>query len=412
MAINSHLKNSLVVVVFVVFGGVSALSAVADNSSAPTATPEEAKIKHWGMPEIGLSFTDIPELEKAYVDATPFDMKDGVPVGKLNTSESNKDILFTLAKEIFKGKHGNYDSLLIAHNGKLVFESYYKRGRVDLSHPQSSATKTYTGLALGRAIQLGYLSMADLDKPVHSFLSELDPAKFVEGAESITLRQALTMTTGIVLSQEQWKNIRENPSEFKGQKEVQAMFEQSEPITPDTQTFRYGTGPGIVMQIIESVVPDTAENFIKNELFGKMGITNYDWRTAPNGLPAAGWKASLTSRDMLKLGILAQDKGRWKGKQIIPEAYIAEATSRQVYTGDDDIYGGGKDVSNQGYGYFWWGTDLTYDDKQYVSTSAQGGGGVYIMLVDALDLIIVVTAHEREDKTQQLVAERILPAFI
>jgi len=157
------------------------------NKLAPEATAVEAKG----------SLRDIPILKKAYIDAAPRDRKDGIPVGKLGIDSGDKAMIIKLAQEIAESKDSIFDSFLIAHKGKLLFESYYNRGRINLAHPQASATKTYTGLALGRAIQLGYLSMDDLDKPLVSFLKDLDPTKFVEGAEKITLYQALTMTTGI-----------------------------------------------------------------------------------------------------------------------------------------------------------------------------------------------------------------------
>ena len=77
------------------------------------------------------------------------------------------------AGEIAAGEHGETDSLLLCLNGKLLFESYYRRGRINYPHYQMSITKSYTAMAIGRAIQLGHLSMDDLDKPVVSFLKEL-----------------------------------------------------------------------------------------------------------------------------------------------------------------------------------------------------------------------------------------------
>jgi CubicO group peptidase (beta-lactamase class C family) len=299
--------------------------------------------------------------------------------------------------------------MLIAQNGKLLFESYYKRGRANLSHPQSSATKSYTSLALGRAIQLGYLSLADLDKPVIDFLNDVDRTNLVKGADKITLRQALTMTTGVRLSEEGWEALQSDAARIRGQGEIQAILEDSAPVTEMAGTFKYGTGPQFIMQVIEAVVPGTAREFIDKELFGKVGITNYHWRTAPSGLPESGWKVSVTARDMMKLGLLVSDNGKWKGKQLISSDYLNQATTRQIMTGDDDIYGGGERVSNQGYGFFWWGTDMAHNGKKHYAFSAQGGGGMYILLIPDFDLTVVVTAHERDDITQQLVAERILP---
>jgi len=121
----------------------------------------------------------------------------------------------------------------------------------------------------------------------------------------------------------------------------------------------------------------------------------------------------MTSRDMIKWGTLIADKGKWNGEQLIPEAFIKRTTSQIIDTGDDDIFGGGADVSNQGYGYFMWNADLKYGDKSYYSTSAQGGGGQFIILIEELDLLVVTTASEWDGPTTlQMTAERILPAFL
>lgn len=356
---------------------------------------------------------DVPPLEKAVIDTVPAERGDGLVVGELGVDGGDIDMIVKLAQEIADGQHGNYDSLLIVHKGKLLFESYYLLGRVNLTHPQASATKSYTALALGRAIQLGYLTMDDLDKPLASFLKDLDPDKFVEGVEKITLHKALTMRGGLRVSEAKREDFQENQNRLKGQGEVQVYFENSEPITEESQNFLYGNfNPELVMQVIEAVVPGTSEEFIKNELLGKMGITTYSWQTGVSGLPFGGWRSSITSRAMVKLGALVMNKGNWNGEQLIPEAFIAKATSRILQTGDDEVFGGGKDVYNQGYGYFWWSADLNYDNKSFFSVSAQGGGGQFIILIDELDLMVVTTAHMREVMTLQMVAERILPAFI
>jgi CubicO group peptidase (beta-lactamase class C family) len=224
------------------------------DSLAPEATAAEAK----------LSFGDIPDLKEAFIDAAPRDRKDGIHVGKLGTDGGNKAMILTLAQEIADNKYGNFDSFLIAHKGKLIFESYYSHGRINLPHGQASATKTYTSLALGRAIQLGYLTMADLDKPLVSFLKDLDPTKFVAGVEKITLHQALTMRSGIFLSAEQRMELEKNPGQIKGQRHVQAFLEHSAPITEASQVFVYKDDPRLVMQVIDAVVPGSVKDF--NEL--------------------------------------------------------------------------------------------------------------------------------------------------
>ncbi len=404
MTTRSQFQNLIAAALFVSLGSVAAAkgNAKESDSLAPEATAAE----------IELSFRDVPDLERAFIDIAPADRKDSIVVGKLGVDGGNKDIITKLAQEIAESKHGSYDSLLIAHKGKLLFESYYARGRVDLSHYQASTTKAYTSLAIGRAIQMGYLTMADLNKPLVSFLDNLDATRFVEGADKITLHKAMTMRSGLRISEEQREELNQDPDQLAGQGQVQAYLERSAPISSDSQSFLYqGRDPQLVMQVLDAVVPGTAKDFIKTELLDKVGIADHGWRTDVSGLPSGPSGAKMTSRDMIKWGLLTKNKGKWNGEQLIPERFIARSTNSIVRIGNDDIFFTGNNVSNPGYGYYWWQAEMKVGDRIYFTRSAQGGGGQYIILIDALDLMVVTTGHERDDKTMQITADRILPAF-
>lgn len=356
--------------------------------------------------EVELSFRDIPVLDKAFIDSAPTDRKDALVVGKLSDDGRNKSMIVKLAKELAQSKHGNYDSLLIAHKDKLVFESYYLRGRIDLPHPQASAVKAYTSLALGRAIQMGYLTMADLDKPLVSFLKNLHSKKLVDGAEKITLHKALTMRGGLSVSSDKWEELQKNPTTLKGQGLVQTLLEHSGPITTESQSYLYGNfNPMLVMTVIDAIVPGTAKDFIKNELLDKLGITNYSWESHISGLPQAGWKVSITSRDMLKWGSVVLNKGKWNGEQLISADYLATATRGLVKPTQDwmpDTYR---------YGYFWYQTPIAVGNKTFGATFAWGGGGQRVIVIDELGLSIVITGHDGEDQMMDQILGAVLPVF-
>ncbi len=377
----------------------------AQNSLQKTA-PEATTI------EMTSEFKDIPYLKEAFINATPRDRKDGIAVGQLGVDGGDKAMILKLAQDIANNKYGNFDSFLIAHKGKLLFESYYSRGRVDLPHPQASATKAYTTLALGRAIQLGYLSMTDLDKPLISFLKDLNTSKLVEGVDKITLHQALTMRSGIRLSEKQREDIDQNSRRIKGQRHVQAYLENSAPITEESQSFKYQFDPMLVMQALDAVVPGTAKDFIKTQLLDKMGISNYHWRTDVNGLPRSGNGSSMTSRDMMKWGILTMNRGKWEGEQLVPAVFVDKAINRIVKHSTDENFADYDNISNTGYGYYWWQSDMKCGNKNYFSTSARGGSGQTIILVEELDLVVVTTTHRKVDDVISITASRVLPAFI
>lgn len=354
-----------------------------------------------------ISFWDIPHLNNAYVSVTPEDRKDGISVDTLAVNSNDRDAILKLSQEIFDGKHGSYDALLISHKNKLVFESYYKKGRVNSPHGQASAVKAYTSLVLGRAIQMGYLSMEDLDKPLISFLKDIDPKKITKGVEKITLHKALTMHGGLTIDRDKWKEFEKDSVRLKGQGLVQTLLEQSEPITQESQRYLYGNfNPMLVMTVIDAVVPGTAENFIKTELLDKLGITNYKWSNHMSGLPEAGWRVNFLSRDMLKLGNLVLDKGKLKGEQLISAEYLAKATSGIVKPTQDWMP---KDYR---YGYFWYQTLVKVGDKSYDATFAWGGGGQRVIVIEELDLTIVISGHDREDKIMTQISDIIIPAFV
>ncbi len=366
-----------------------------------------SSMSHVAVDHYKASFREIPHLNNAFISTAPEDREDGISVGELSMDSSVQNAALNVAQGIFEDDYGNYDAFLISHKNKLVFESYYKKGRINLPHGQASAVKGYTSLILGRAIEMGYLSMDDLDKPLIHFLKDLDPTKFTPGADKITLHKALTMQGGLTIDREKWKEVENDSVKLKGQGLVQTLLERSEPITQETQTYLYGNfNPMMVMTVIDAVVPGTAEDFIQEEFLDKLGITNYEWSKHASGLPQAGWQASIVPRDMLKFGHLVQNKGKLNGEQFISAAYLEKATSGIVRPAIDWM------PENYRYGYFWYHTPVQVGNKSYDMTLAWGGGGQRVMVVEELDLTLVISGYDRDDdKIMQPIFETVVPAF-
>ena len=269
----------------------------------------------------------LEDLPTAFIEASP-NAEDGLVVGTLGIDGGEVDPILNFVNEIAAGMHGDVDSLLIAYKGKLLFESYFRRGRVNYPHYQMSITKSYTALAIGRAIQCGYLTMDDLNRPVCEFLTDLDPSRFAKGAATITLVDVMTMRSGIRIPQNVQQQIRSDTAENHGQQQVQKFFEHTAPIADRPREFKYqGIDPAITMQVLEAVVPGAAENFLKKELLEKLNISEFQWPEDINGLPKSAAGSSMRSRDMMKWGLLVRQQGKFNGEQLIPTDYIEQATS-------------------------------------------------------------------------------------
>ena len=345
-------------------------------------------------------------LEQPYISARPEDRNDGIPVGELGTDGGNRDLVLKFARELAGAsndpKTGKTDSLLICYKGKLILESYFRRGRVNYPHYQMSITKPYTAIALGRAIQLGHLTMDNLDKPVVSFLKELKPLALVEGADSITLHQAMHMTSGIRLDKEQTELLRKEPEQLRGQGQIQAYLEYSDPIPPPPREFKYqASDPAITMQVLEVVVPGSAEDFIRDELWGRMGVRGYHWQADLSRLPKSAAGSSFRSRDMLKMGLLVLNEGNWQGEQLLPAEFVRRATSPIRNTGEESSYG-----------YFWWTMDYEIDGNTYHCKQGRGAGGQFIFMFPELKLLAIVTAHNKGmGNMLRALPQRLIPAF-
>ncbi|MDK1289004.1 serine hydrolase domain-containing protein [Pseudoalteromonas umbrosa] len=396
------IKKKQILLIYISVLSVVSVSAIASIPVAPKVTAAESKLAH----------SELANLEVPYIDFTPETLSDGIRVGNFDHVKADKAMLNKLAMEVSTQKLGKYDSLLLVKGDTLIFESYYLRGRIDNPHPQASVTKAILSLALGRAIALGHLTMADLDKPIVSFFNDLNSEAFSPGAQSITLHQALTMQSGLRIKHELYAALRTKLGQKSTQAQLQALLSSSLPIEPSKQNFNYQSeDPAFVMLVLNKLVPSGAKAFIEQELFNKLGVFNYQWRDEVGGLPIGAYGSALTSRDMVKLGLLVKSGGQWQGEQLIPKKYLAKATNKIVTLNGSDIFFTGDKVKMPSYGYYWWQAEMQIGDKRYLTRSAQGGGGQYIVLIDELDLMIVTTGHEEDEQTMKLIATHLLAVF-
>ena len=317
-------------------------------------------------------------------------MNDQLKVGKLGIDGGKEELVLKYVRELAKKskdlKSGKTDSLLVAYKNKLLVESYFRRGRRNYPHYQMSITKSYTAYALGRAIQMGYLTMEDLHKPVVSFLDQIKSDQLAKGAEQITLHQAMQMSSGIRLPKKKIGEIVRKPDLLKGQGQARAYLQFTNPISNQLpQPFKYQSADTVLtMQVLESVVPGSAEDFIRNQLLKPMGIINYGWQEDLSGFPKSAAGSSVLSRDMIKMGLLTLNQGIWHEKQHLPKEFIKQATSPLVQTSPTNSYG-----------YFWWSQVRKVGEKKYPCIQGRGAGGQFIFVFPTIDLVAAVTAHNQ-----------------
>ena len=93
---------------------------------------------------------------------------------------------------------------------------------------------------------------------------------------------------------------------------------------------------------------------------------------------------SLSARDLSKIGLLMLNKGKYKGKQIVPQKWIKKLTTLVTTTEE------ARRSDGFGYGHLWWVYDTNPDDILYGTLKLQGVGGSWMLVIPKLNVIIVV----------------------
>ena len=363
----------------VIFLGLTSVPVNGVELNPPQATQAELAKASYAAEK------NLADLPAAFFDTSPEPTSEGLATGTLGKDGGDVKPVLAFADEIATGTHGEVDSLLISYHGKLLFESYYRRGRINYPHYQMSITKSYTALAIGRAIQCGCLTMDDLERPVCDFLEELDPSQFAKGAAAITLADAMTMRSGIRIPQAALRQLRSDTKNAALQRQVQFFLERTAPIASAARDYKYqGTDPAITMQVLAAVVPGSARGFLEKELLQKLHITRYEWSNDISGLPKSAAGSSMCSRDMMKWGHLVLYKGRLNGKQIIPAEFIERATSPLCAPSDTNSYG-----------FFFWQHDANVGNTETRCITCRGAGGQFIFIFPQHDVVAVVTSHNK-----------------
>ena len=141
------------------------------------------------------------------------------------------------------------------------------------------------------------------------------------------------------------------------------------PESPPGQGFVYSNGTShLLAAIVEEATGTSALAYARSRLFGPLGIdttpafrrvptpenlealdrAGFAWPADPQGTSTGWFGLRLRPEDLLKIGQLFLDHGRWEGQQIVSEEWVEEATSQQIEVD-----------SSVGYGYQWWTGDST-----------------------------------------------------
>jgi len=91
-----------------------------------------------------------------------------------------------------------------------------------------------------------------------------------------------------------------------------------------------GGNKQLLAQIIKSVSGLSLDKFAEQELFIPLGIKKYEWLPLTKDIPAAASGIRLRSRDLLKLGMLYMNKGKWQDNYILTSDWAEQSLNSAV----------------------------------------------------------------------------------
>src|SRR5207253_102063 len=223
-------------------------------------------------------------------------------------------------------------SFMLLRHGHVVAEGWWAPYNADSPHALYSLSKSFTSTAVGLAISDEKLS---LDDEVLKFFPDDAPADPSGNLKSMRVSDLLRMSTG----------HQAEPGRTPDQPWTKTFLAQPVPFKPGTH-FLYNTSATYMLSaIVQKATGQTVLDYLRPRLFEPLGIERPTWETSPQGVSTGGYGLSIRTRDIASFGQLYLQKGKWQGKQLVPEAWIEAATARQTSNGSNP-----KSDWDQGYG--------------------------------------------------------------
>lgn len=282
-------------------------------------------------------------------------------------------------------------SFMLLRHGQVIAEGWWAPYGPESPHMLFSLSKSFTSTAVGLAVAEGRLTVEDR---VVTFFPEDLPAEVSENLAAMRMHDLLAMATGHV--EDTTGYLHQAPDGHW----VKAFLARPVDRTPGTH-FVYNSGATYMLSaIVQKLTGQKIVDYLQPRLFAPLGIANPTWENCPRGINVGGWGLNIKTEDIASFGQLYLQKGLWQGQQLVPAAWVAAATARQV-ANDSQTNIDWK----QGYGYQFWRC-------QHGAYRGDGAFGQYCIVMPEQDAVLAITSGLGDMQAPlNLVWEHLLPAF-
>lgn len=263
-------------------------------------------------------------------------------------------------------------AFIILHGDELLYEGYFNGSSREATQSSLSMAKSFATTLVGIAIEEGHI--AGLDDPVTAYIPELlerDP-RFGE----ITIRHLVAMTSGLRF--DEYASPWDDATTSYWSPDLRAAALNTKIGEAPGQRFHYNDyNTVLVGMVLERATGMTVSEYLKTRLWQPMGAegdATWNLDSEHSGFEQMSVGINARAIDFAKLGWLFLNQGKNGDRQVVPAAWVEEATRMDITTDPA-----------AGYQYGWW-VDVSRGGKAY---NADGHRGQFIYVYPAADLVLV-----------------------
>lgn len=305
-------------------------------------------------------------------------------------------------------------SFIMARGKNIFAEGYYAPFHKDYQHRMYSVSKSFVSVAVGLAVEDGLMS---LDDRLVTYFPEYVNENTPELLADMTIREMLTMET-CTNRQPKWF--------YEGMSDRCEVYFKT-PIERIAGTTWCYDSPGSFMLgcIVEKLTGKPFLEYLKERFLLQGGFSKDAYcLQCPGGHSFGDSGIMCTARDLLVFARFVMDGGVIDGVRYMNEAYLKEATKKQVSNGHNgevssSSYGYGYQIwktPNDGFAFIGMGDQLAICDREkdfifIINSDNQGNtSGTHAILYHALYNTIINNLGDSMEENPQ--AQQELEAYI
>ncbi len=257
-------------------------------------------------------------------------------------------------------------ALLVVHEGRLRLERYGLGFDSGGRWTSFSVAKSITSTLVGAALRDGHIR--SMDDKVSDYIPQMKGSAY----DDVSIRQLLTMTSGVRWN-EDYADPNSDVARFNnhapepGVDSVVSYLRRLPREVPPGTRWHYSTGEtNLVGVLVSQATKKPLSAYLSEKIWVPAGMEQQaTWILSRTGHEISGCCIQAATRDFARFGLFILNGARVQGRSIVPEGWLADATTERIATGQPGRV--------HGYGYQWW----TYADGSY---SARGifGQGIFI----------------------------------